>query len=106
MGSVLTRGTALLLALMSSENRAAHALARHYPGGLGAFIAAMNAKAQTLGMGHSRFEDPTGLNSNNVSTAHDLARMVSAAYRYPLIREWSTTSEATVEIGGRGHGLP
>ena len=101
VGSVLSRETALLLALMSSENRAAHALARHYSGGLGAFVAAMNAKAQALGMTNTRFEDPTGLSSNNVSTAHDLARMVSAAYRYPLIREWSTTSEATVDISGR-----
>ena len=79
VGSVLSRETALLLALMSSENRAAHALARHYSGGLGAFVAAMNAKAQALGMTNTRFEDPTGLSSNNVSTAHDLARMVSAA---------------------------
>ena len=61
----------------------------------------MNAKAQSLGMLHTRFEDPTGLSSNNVSTAHDLARMVSAAYRYPLIRGWSTTSEATVDVSGR-----
>ena len=101
VGSVLSRETALLLALMSSENRAAHALARHYPGGMVAFVAAMNAKAQALGMTHSRFEDPTGLSSNNVSTAHDLARMVSAAHRYPLIREWSTTTEATVDVSGR-----
>lgn len=101
VGSVLSRETALLLALMSSENRAAHALARHYPGGLSAFIVAMNAKAQSLGMTHTRFEDPTGLSSNNVSTAHDLARMVTAAHHYPLIREWSTTSEAVVEVSGR-----
>ena len=101
VGSVLSRETALLLALMSSENRAAHALGRHYPGGLTAFVAAMNAKARSLGMTHSHFDDPTGLSSSNVSTANDLARMVSAAYRYPLIREWSTTSEANVEISGR-----
>ena len=101
VGAVLSRETALLLALMSSENRAAHALARHYPGGLNAFVTAMNHKAQSLGMGHTRFDDPTGLSSNNVSTAHDLARMVAAAYRYPLIREWSTTSDATVEVSGR-----
>lgn len=101
VGSVLSRETALLLALMSSENRAAHALARFYPGGMAAFVAAMNAKAHSLGMTHSRFEDPTGLSSNNVSTANDLARMVSAAHRYPLIREWSTTTDATVEISGR-----
>ena len=101
VGAVLSRETALLLALMSSENRAAHALARFYPGGMPAFVAAMNAKAQSLGMAHSRFEDPTGLSSNNVSTAYDLARMVSAAHRYPLIREWSTTTDATVDISGR-----
>jgi len=101
VGSVMTRESALLLALMSSENRAANALARHYPGGMPAFLAAMNIKAQALGMRDTRFEDPTGLNSNNVSTATDLAKMVAAAHGYPLIREFSTTSEATVEIGGR-----
>ena len=101
VGSVMTRESALLLALMSSENRAANALARHYPGGMPAFLAAMNIKAQALGMRDTRFEDPTGLNSNNVSTAHDLAKMVAAAHRYPLIRELSTMPEATVEVGGR-----
>ncbi|MEI7612276.1 MAG: D-alanyl-D-alanine endopeptidase [Betaproteobacteria bacterium] len=101
VGSVMARETALLLALMSSENRAANALARHYPGGMPAFLAAMNLKAQSLGMTHTRFEDPTGLTSNNVSTAHDLAKMVAAAYRYPLIREFSTTPGTTVEISGR-----
>jgi D-alanyl-D-alanine endopeptidase (penicillin-binding protein 7) len=102
VGSVITRETALLLALMSSENRAANALARHYPGGMEAFLAAMNRKAQSLGMQNTRFEDPTGLTSNNVSTAYDLAKMVGAAHRYPLIREFSTTSGAKVEISGRG----
>ncbi len=97
----MTREDALLLALMSSENRAAHALGRHYPGGMPAFVQAMNRKAQSLGMFHSRFEEPTGLSSNNVSTAHDLARMVAAAHRYPLIREFSTTAEAQVEVNGR-----
>ncbi|MFZ4535116.1 D-alanyl-D-alanine endopeptidase [Propionivibrio sp.] len=101
VGSVMTREFALLLALMSSENRAAHSLARHYPGGLPAFLSAMNIKAQSLGMRDTHFEDPTGLTSNNVSTAHDLAKMVVAAHRYPLIREFSTTSEATVDVGGR-----
>jgi len=101
VGAAMPRETALLLALMSSENRAAHALARHYPGGLSAFVAAMNTKARSLGMLNTRFEDPTGLTSNNVSTAHDLAKMVAAAHRYPLIREFSTTPEATVEVGGR-----
>lgn len=101
VGSVLTRETALLLALMSSENRAANALARHYPGGMEAFLAAMNRKAQSLGMLNTRFEDPTGLTSNNVSTAYDLAKMVGAAHRYPLIREFSTTSDARVDVSGR-----
>jgi len=101
VGAELAREDALLLALMSSENRAAHALARHYPGGLPAFIAAMNRKAADLGMFQTRFEDPTGLSSNNVSTAHDLAKMVAAAYRYPLIREFSTTGEAKIVISGR-----
>lgn len=101
VGSVMTRESALLLALMSSENRAANALARHYPGGMPAFLAAMNIKAQALGMRDTRFEDATGLNSNNVSTAHDLAKMVAVAHRYPLIRELSTMPEAVVEIGGR-----
>ena len=101
VGLSISRETALLLALMSSENRAAHALARHYPGGMPAFITAMNAKANALGMHHTRFDDPTGLSSANVSTAHDLARMVAAAYRYPLIRAWSTTAEASVDVSGQ-----
>ena len=101
VGTAMTRETALLLALMSSENRAAHALARHYPGGMLAFLAAMNAKAKSLGMRDTHFDDPTGLTSSNVSNALDLAKMVSAAYRYPLIREFSTTSEATVDVAGR-----
>ncbi|WP_409194141.1 D-alanyl-D-alanine endopeptidase [Accumulibacter sp.] len=101
VGTVLTRETALLLALMSSENRAANALGRNYPGGLSAFVAAMNRKAASLGMTNTRFEDPTGLSSNNVSTARDLARMVAAAHRYPLIREFSTTTGARAEVNGR-----
>ena len=101
VGTVLTRETALLLALMSSENRAANALGRNYPGGLAAFVAAMNRKAASLGMSSTRFEDPTGLSSNNVSTARDLARMVAAAHRYPLIREFSTTTGARAEVNGR-----
>lgn len=101
VGTTMTRDTAMLLALMSSENRAAHALGRHYPGGMPAFVAAMNKKAQSLGMLNSRFEEPTGLSSNNVSTAHDLARMVTAAARYPEIRGYSTTGEAKVELNRR-----
>ncbi len=101
VGSVMTREDALLISLMSSENRATHALARHYPGGLPAFITAMNRKAAELGMFNTHFEDPTGLSSNNVSTAKDLARMVAAAHRYPLIREFSTTGDAHVDVSGR-----
>jgi D-alanyl-D-alanine endopeptidase (penicillin-binding protein 7) len=101
VGTAMSRHTAMLLALMSSENRAANALGRHYPGGMPAFVRAMNAKARELGMRNSRFEEPTGLSSNNVSTAHDLARMVSAAATYPEIRELSTTDEATIELNGR-----
>lgn len=101
VGTTMTREAAMLLALMSSENRAANSLGRHYPGGLPAFVQAMNKKAQALGMYNSRFEEPTGLSSNNVSTAHDLARMVAAAARYPEIRQYSTTAEARVELNGR-----
>ncbi|MFC5302392.1 D-alanyl-D-alanine endopeptidase [Azospira restricta] len=101
VGAELTREDALLVSLMSSENRATHALARHYPGGMPAFIAAMNRKAADLGMYHTRFEDPTGLSSSNVSTAQDLARMVAAAHRYPLIRELSTTADAKITVSGR-----
>lgn len=101
VGSAMTRDTALLLALMSSENRAANALGRHYPGGLPAFVAAMNRKASALGMSHTRFEEPTGLSVNNVSTARDLARMVVAAHQYPKIREYSTMAGARVDLGHR-----
>jgi serine-type D-Ala-D-Ala endopeptidase (penicillin-binding protein 7) len=101
VGAELAREDALLISLMSSENRATHALARHYPGGLPAAIAAMNRKAAELGMFNTHFEDPTGLSSNNVSTAKDLAKMVAAAHRYPLIREFSTTSDAKIEVSGR-----
>lgn len=101
VGSAMTRDTALLLALMSSENRAANALGRHYPGGLSAFVAAMNRKAWSLGLTHTHFEEPTGLSSNNVSTAHDLARLVVAAHQYPKIREYSTMAEARVDLGNR-----
>jgi serine-type D-Ala-D-Ala endopeptidase (penicillin-binding protein 7) len=101
VGTTMTRETAMLLALMSSENRAANALGRHYPGGMPAFVAAMNRKAMSLGMFSSRFEEPTGLSSNNVATAHDLARMVAASANYPEIRHFSTTAEAKLELNGR-----
>jgi D-alanyl-D-alanine endopeptidase (penicillin-binding protein 7) len=100
-GTVLTRDELLLLALMSSENRAASSLGRTYPGGSEAFVAAMNAKAALLGMRDTRFVDPTGLSSSNVSSAQDLARLVSAAYAYPLIRQYSTRDSATVRALGR-----
>ncbi len=100
-GTVLTRDELLLLALMSSENRAAFSLARTYPGGTATFVAAMNEKARALGMNDSKFIDPTGLSSGNVSTAHDLARMVAAAHEYPLIRQYSTRESATVQSFGR-----
>jgi len=101
VGTTMTRETAMLLALMSSENRAAHTLGRHYPGGMPAFVAAMNQKARSLGMSRSRFEEPTGLSTNNVSTAQDLAKMVAAASQYPEIRAFSTTAEARVDLNGR-----
>ena len=103
-GTVLTRDELLLLALMSSENRAAASLGRTYPGGTDAFVAAMNAKAQALGMGSSRFVDASGLSSANVATAHDLARLVAAAHEYPLIRQYSTRESATVQSFGRALG--
>jgi D-alanyl-D-alanine endopeptidase (penicillin-binding protein 7) len=101
VGATLTRGELLHLALMSSENRAAHALGRTYPGGLGAFVIAMNAKARTLGMADTRYVDPTGLNSGNQSSARDLASLVKAAYQQPLIRELSTSHEYAVRVGAR-----
>jgi D-alanyl-D-alanine endopeptidase (penicillin-binding protein 7) len=100
-GLSLTRGELLLLALMSSENRAAAALGQNYPGGLEAFVDAMNAKGAALQMDESRFVEPTGLSPANVSTASDLAKMVRAAHEYPLIREYSTKSRATVRASGR-----
>ena len=96
IGTSLPRKELLHLSLMSSENRATHALARTYPGGINAFVAAMNAKAQSLGMSNSRFYEPTGLDYRNVSTAHDLSRLVAAASRYPLIRRNSTSNYGAV----------
>src|SRR6185295_6587217 len=86
-GAILTRDELLVLALMSSENRAAAALARTYPGGTEAFVRAMNAKAVALGIEDAHFDDPTGLSATNVASAHDLVKMVKAAHEYPLIRE-------------------
>ncbi|MFC3533736.1 serine hydrolase [Vogesella facilis] len=93
VGSTLTRREMLLLALMSSENRAAASLARTYPGGKAAFIAQMNRKARSLGMTNTVFHDATGLDMRNTSTAMDLVRMVKAAANYPLIRQFTTTAE-------------
>jgi D-alanyl-D-alanine endopeptidase (penicillin-binding protein 7) len=102
VGMTLTRGEMLRLALMASENRAALALARSYPGGVEAVVAAMNAKARALGMENTRFFDPTGLDSDNVSTAQDLVKMVSAARDYPLISQYTTTSSHSVDnLSGR-----
>lgn len=100
-GSSLTRDDLLLIALMASENRAAAALARTFPGGTEAFVAAMNAKARALGMQDTHYVDPTGLDSDNVSSPRDLARLVKAAARYPLIREYTTRGRAKVEARGR-----
>jgi D-alanyl-D-alanine endopeptidase (penicillin-binding protein 7) len=101
VGTRLTRGEMLHLALMSSENRAAHALGRHYPGGLDAFVEAMNRKAQALGMKDTGYVEPTGLSSRNQSTAPDLARLVNAASGHALIRELSTSPESRFAVGRR-----
>ncbi|MFQ2166445.1 D-alanyl-D-alanine endopeptidase [Aeromonas hydrophila] len=101
VGSRLSRADMLHIALMSSENRAASALARNYPGGQRAFIEAMNAKARMLGMWSTQFSDSTGLTPRNVSSAHDLAKLVAAASTYPLIRQYSSTEERMVRNGKR-----
>jgi D-alanyl-D-alanine endopeptidase (penicillin-binding protein 7) len=98
MGAALTRAEMLRLALMSSENRAASTLARHYPGGMLAFVAAMNDKARSLGMTHTHYDDATGLSPRNVSTANDLAKLVRAAAEYEVIRDYSTTPSHFVEV--------
>ncbi len=96
VGSSYPRHELLRLALMSSENRAAAALGRTYPDGIEAFVNAMNIKAQQIGMSNTRFVEPTGLSSNNVSTARDLAKLVAAANNYTVIRDFSTTSQHSV----------
>ncbi len=101
VGTVLPRFEMLHLALMSSENRAAHALGRHYPGGLRAFVTAMNRTASRLGMADTRYVDPTGLSSLNQSSAGDLARLVRATYEHELIRVYSTSPEYQVDVGDR-----
>jgi serine-type D-Ala-D-Ala endopeptidase (penicillin-binding protein 7) len=101
VGTQLRREEMLHLALMSSENRAANALGRNYPGGLAAFVAAMNQKARALGMNDTHYVEPTGLSSQNQSSARDLATLVKAAHEVPLIRELSTSPEYMVEVGNR-----
>jgi D-alanyl-D-alanine endopeptidase (penicillin-binding protein 7) len=104
-GNILTRGELLLIGLMASENRAAAALGRTYPGGVEPFVAAMNAKAAALDMRDSRFVDPTGLSPNNVSSARDLVKLVRAAHEYSVIREYSTKDRAIVRASERGRPL-
>jgi D-alanyl-D-alanine endopeptidase (penicillin-binding protein 7) len=101
VGARMTRGNLLHIALMSSENRAASALGRNYPGGINAFIAAMNAKARELGMHDTRYVDPSGLSSQNVSSARDLAKLVAYAHQKPLLRQYSTDPNWVVEASGR-----
>lgn len=101
VGSSFTREDLLKLALMASENRAASALGRSYPGGKSAFVQAMNRKAGELHMGATHFVEPTGLSSSNVSSAEDLAKLVRAAHRMPLIREYSTMAHYDVKVNGR-----
>jgi len=98
-GTTLTRGELLHLALMASENRAAHALGRTYPGGMTAFVGLMNAKASQLGMRDTRYIEPTGLSSKNQSSAKDLATLVGTAYHDPMLRELSTSPSYAVEVG-------
>jgi len=100
-GTTLTRDELLLLALMASENRAAAALARTYPGGVQAFVKAMNEKAAELGMSDSQFIEPTGLSPSNVSSPRDLVKLVRAAHGYPLIREYSTRDKAIIKAFNR-----
>ena len=100
-GVKLTRGQALHLALMSSENHAAQLLGRSYPGGVEQFVEAMNAKAQILGMHDSHFVDPTGLSPDNRSTPQDLVRLVKASYEYAQIRDFSTSSSMSMPFGKR-----
>jgi D-alanyl-D-alanine endopeptidase (penicillin-binding protein 7) len=97
-GARLSRGDLMHLALMSSENRAAHALCRHYPGGMQACVQAMNDKARVLGMSSTRFVEPTGLSSSNVASPRDLAKLVIAAGENPVIREFSTDPDHSVYV--------
>jgi serine-type D-Ala-D-Ala endopeptidase (penicillin-binding protein 7) len=100
-GTQLSRGDLMHLALMSSENRAAHTLGRNYPGGLAACVAAMNAKARELGMMNAHFVEPTGLSDENVASPEDLSKLVMAAAKVPTIREFSTDTDHLVQVGRR-----
>lgn len=101
VGTELSRGELLHLALMSSENRAANALGRTYPGGLPTFVSLMNARAKMLGMADTRYAEPTGLSSKNQSSARDLATLVDFASGNPTMRELSTSTGYQVEVGHR-----
>ncbi len=101
VGASMTRRELLHIALMSSENRAASALGRNYPGGINAFVGAMNAKARQLGMRDTHYVDSSGLSSRNVSSGRDLAKLVMAAHGDPVLREFSTTPNSTVQASGR-----
>lgn len=105
VGSQLSRNDMLHIALMSSENRAASSLGRHYPGGLPAFVLAMNAKAKALGMLDTHYVEPTGLSSQNIASAQDLAKLVIAAHQYPILRQFSTDTKYAVETGLGGRSL-
>lgn len=106
LNSQISRRNMLLLALMSSENRAAASLAHAYPGGYNAFIRAMNAKARALGMTHTRYVEPTGLSIHNVSSAEDLIKLLKATRQYPLLGQLSTTKEETAVFAHPNYALP
>jgi D-alanyl-D-alanine endopeptidase (penicillin-binding protein 7) len=101
IGAKLSRADMLHIALMSSENRAASALGRNYPGGLSAFVAAMNAKAKALGMTNTHYVEPTGLSSENVASARDLAKLVAAVHDHPVLAQFSTNTKYEVDTGRR-----
>lgn len=106
LNSHISRKNMMLLALMSSENRAAASLAHHYPGGYDAFIRAMNAKAKSLGMSHTHYVEPTGLSIHNVSTARDLSKLLIATKQYPLMGQLSTTKEDMATFSNPNYTLP
>ena len=99
IGAKVTRSDLLLLALMASENRASHTLARNYPGGIPEFVKTMNVKAKALGMTQTHFDDPSGLSNGNVSSARDLVKLITAAAREPVIRDFSTQHRYEVRLG-------